>query len=111
MTEMIYGVPSRAMDDPIIPRWWRNVDRWSLIAVFVLFFIGLLLGMAASPPLAESNQKPHFYYVYRQAFFWNNFIIAYGFYFNDAIDYGKTPLIIWFCNWYNINHVTPYFRD
>jgi len=69
MTEMIYGVPTRAMDDPIIPRWWRNVDRWSLIAVFVLFFIGLLLGMAASPPLAESNQKPHFYYVYRQAFF------------------------------------------
>ena len=47
MTEMIYGVPTRAMDDPIIPRWWRNVDRWSLIAVFVLFFIGLLLGMAA----------------------------------------------------------------
>jgi len=69
MTEMIYGVPTRAMDDPIIPRWWRNVDRWSLIAVFVLFFIGLLLGMAASPPLAESNQKPYFYYVYRQAFF------------------------------------------
>jgi len=69
MTEMIYGVPTRAVDDPIIPRWWRNVDRWSLIAVFVLFFIGLLLGMAASPPLAESNQKPHFYYVYRQAFF------------------------------------------
>ena len=65
MTEMIYGVPTRAMDDPIIPRWWRNVDRWSLIAVFVLFFIGLLLGMAASPPLAESNQKPYFYYVYK----------------------------------------------
>ena len=60
MTEMIYGVPTRAMDDPIIPRWWRNVDRWSLIAVFVLFFIGLLLGMAASPPLAESNQNPIF---------------------------------------------------
>ena len=69
MTEMIYGVPTRILDDPVIPRWWRNVDRWSLIAVFMLFFVGLLLCMAASPPLAESNQKPHFYYVYRQAFF------------------------------------------
>jgi cell division protein FtsW len=69
MTEMIYGVPSRVMDDPILPRWWRNVDRWSLLAVFVLFCIGLLLCMAASPPLAESNQKVHFYYVYRQAGF------------------------------------------
>jgi cell division protein FtsW len=69
MTEMIYGVPTRIVDDPIIPRWWRDVDRWSLVAVLGLFFIGLLLCMAASPPLAESNQKPYFYYVYRQAFF------------------------------------------
>ena len=69
MTEIIYGVPTRIVDEPIIPRWWRCVDRWSLIAVFGLFFIGLLLCMAASPPLAESNQKPYFYYVYRQAFF------------------------------------------
>ena len=69
MTELIYGVPSRIVDDPVLPRWWRNVDRWSLVAVFVLFFIGLLLCMAASPPLAETNQKDHFYYVYRQAIF------------------------------------------
>lgn len=69
MTEMMYGVPTRIVDDPIIPRWWRDVDRWSMTAVFGLFFIGLLLCMAASPPLAESNQKPYFYYVYRQAFF------------------------------------------
>ncbi len=69
MTDIVYGVPSRVMDDPVIPRWWRDVDRWSLLAVFVLFGVGLLLCMAASPPLAESNQKQHFYYVYRQAFF------------------------------------------
>mgnify|MGYP001262864544 CR=1 FL=1 len=69
MTEMIYGLPTRWADEPIIPRWWKNVDRLSLVAVFCLYFIGLLLCMAASPPLAESNQKPHFYYVYRQAIF------------------------------------------
>ena len=69
MTEMIYGVPSKVMDDPLLPRWWRNVDRWTILAVLALFFVGLLLCMAASPPLAESNQKSHFYYVYRQAVF------------------------------------------
>ena len=69
MTEMIYGVPSRFVDEPILPRWWRTVDQWSIMTVFALFLIGLLLCMAASPPLAESNQKAHFYYVYRQAIF------------------------------------------
>ncbi len=69
MTEMVYGVSTPVANDPIVPRWWRNVDRWSLISVVLLFFIGLLLAMASSPPLAESNQKSHFYYVYRQTFF------------------------------------------
>ena len=69
MTEIIYGMPTRVADEPIIPRWWKNVDRLSLLAVFFLYFIGLLLCMAASPSLAENNQKPYFYYVYRQAFF------------------------------------------
>ncbi len=76
MTELIYGMPTRVADEPVIPRWWRNVDRLSLIAVIFLFFIGLLLCMAASPPLAESNQKPYFYYVYRQAFFGSLSLIA-----------------------------------
>ena len=34
-----------------------------------LFAIGLLLGFAASPPLADRNGEAPFYYVYRQAFF------------------------------------------
>jgi len=69
MTEIIYGVPVRGWDEPVIPRWWKDVDRWSLMAVVALFLIGLLLCMAASPPLAEMNQKQSFYYVYRQAIF------------------------------------------
>ena len=37
--------------------------------MLVLFGIGMLLGLAASPPLAEQNGLPHFYYVARQAQF------------------------------------------
>lgn len=69
MTEMVFGtVPVRA-GEPVLPRWWRTIDRWSLAAVLVLFGVGLLLGLAASVPLAEKNGLPPFYYVSRQAFF------------------------------------------
>ncbi|NHF71595.1 putative lipid II flippase FtsW [Paracoccus xiamenensis] len=69
MTEMVFGATPMRAGDPILPKWWRTVDRWSLAAVLCLFAIGLLLGLAASVPLAEKNNLPPFYYVTRQAFF------------------------------------------
>lgn len=69
MTEMVYGsVPARD-GEPIIPRWWRTIDKWSVSCVLILFGIGLLLGLAASPPLAQRNGFGAFHYVERQAFF------------------------------------------
>ena len=69
MTEMVFGtVPVRA-GEPVLPRWWRTLDKWSLSCVLGLFGMGLLLGLAASVPLAEKNGLPPFYYVTRQAFF------------------------------------------
>ncbi|MFD1883027.1 putative lipid II flippase FtsW [Paracoccus pacificus] len=70
MTEMVFGTrPNNRAGDPILPRWWRTVDRWSLACVLGLFAIGLLLGLAASVPLAEKNGLPPYYYVTRQATF------------------------------------------
>ncbi len=69
MTEMVFGATPMRAGDPILPKWWRTVDRWSLFAVLCLFAIGLLLGLAASVPLAEKNNLPPFYYVIRQALF------------------------------------------
>ncbi|MCY1127399.1 putative peptidoglycan glycosyltransferase FtsW [Frigidibacter sp. RF13] len=69
MTEMVFGTaPSRA-GDPVLPRWWRTIDRVTLGLVFALFGVGLLLGLAASVPLAEKNDLPPYYYVTRQVFF------------------------------------------
>ena len=69
MTEMVYGsMPARA-HEPVLPRWWRTIDKWSLTAILGLFGIGLLLGLAASVPLASRNGLPQFYYVQREAFF------------------------------------------
>ncbi|MBD9525505.1 MULTISPECIES: putative peptidoglycan glycosyltransferase FtsW [Paracoccus] len=69
MTEMVFGTTPVRAGDPILPRWWRTVDRWSLACVLGLFAMGLLLGLAASVPLAEKNNLPQFYYVTRQAIF------------------------------------------
>ncbi|MBU3031393.1 putative lipid II flippase FtsW [Paracoccus marinaquae] len=69
MTEMVFGTTPARAGDPILPRWWRTLDKWSLFCVLGLFAIGLLLGLAASVPLAEKNHLPRFYYVQRQALF------------------------------------------
>jgi len=69
MTEMVYGsMPSRVRE-PVLPRWWRTIDKWTLTAVLALFGIGMLLGLAASVPLASKNGLPPFYYVQREAAF------------------------------------------
>lgn len=69
MTEMVYGSVPRRDGEPILPRWWRTVDKWSMSCVLALFGVGILLGLAASPPLAERNGLPAFHYVQRQLFF------------------------------------------
>jgi cell division protein FtsW len=69
MTEMVYGSNPVRVTEPVIPRWWRTIDKWSMTCIFVLFGVGLLLGLAASVPLAERNGLDPYYYVERQMFF------------------------------------------
>ena len=69
MTEMVYGTAPVRAGEPILPRWWRTIDKWAVSAILLLFGVGLLLGLAASPPLAARNGLDPFYYVNRQMFF------------------------------------------
>ena len=69
MTEMVYGSMPARVQEPVLPRWWRTIDKWTLTSIFVLFGIGMLLGLAASVPLASRNGLPPFYYVQREAAF------------------------------------------
>jgi cell division protein FtsW len=70
MTEMVYGTRPAVRDgDAVLPRWWRTLDKVSLACVLALFGIGILLGLAASPPLATRNGLDPFHYVQRQVFF------------------------------------------
>ncbi len=71
MTDMVFGGASAARPtaEPILTRWWRTVDRWTVAAVLALIVIGMVLGLAASVPLAERNGLGQFHYVTRQAVF------------------------------------------
>ncbi|EAP76748.1 cell division protein FtsW [Roseovarius nubinhibens ISM] len=69
MTEMVYGAVPQRDGEPILPKWWRTIDKWAVFGVALLFLVGLLLGLAASPPLAEKNGFQPFHYVQRQMFF------------------------------------------
>jgi cell division protein FtsW len=69
MTEMVYGAVPVRDGEPILPKWWRTIDKWSMSCILALFAIGILLGLAASPPLAAKNGFEPFHYVQRQAIF------------------------------------------
>ena len=69
MTEMAYGSVGTVEGEAVLSRWWRTLDKSVLTAILILFSIGLLLGLASSPPLAEKNGLAPFHYVYRQVIF------------------------------------------
>ena len=50
-----------------LANWWWTVDRWLLAALSTLIVAGMILTMAASPPVAERIGLPTFHFVDRQA--------------------------------------------
>lgn len=54
-------------DNSILGRWWWTVDRWTLLALIALAAIGVVLAMAASPPVAERIGLDPLHFVRRQA--------------------------------------------
>ncbi len=76
MTEMVYGALPAQEGEPILPKWWRTLDKWTTTFIVSLFIIGLLLGLAASVPLAARNGLDNFHYVQRQAFFGCSALVA-----------------------------------
>ncbi|TVS02027.1 MAG: cell division protein FtsW [Rhodobacteraceae bacterium] len=69
MTEMVYGTTPVRVVDPVLSRWWRTIDKVTLTAILLLMAVGILLALAASPPLAARNGLTPFFYVQRQVVF------------------------------------------
>ena len=62
------SLPTRT-DTSVIGKWWWTVDRWMLLALFVLSIIGALMIMAASPAVADRLGLESFHFVRRQVIF------------------------------------------
>ena len=69
MTEAIHGIQAIRAHGPIVPRWLQSVDQLVLVAVLLLFAIGLLLGMAASPVIADKVDAAAFSFVLKHGFY------------------------------------------
>jgi cell division protein FtsW len=52
-----------------LANWWWTVDRWLIAALGALIVLGLVLTLAASPPVAERLGLPPFHFVNRQMAF------------------------------------------
>lgn len=52
-----------------LANWWWTVDRWLLAALGALIVLGLVLTLAASPPVAERLGMAPFHFVNRQMAF------------------------------------------
>jgi cell division protein FtsW len=61
-------MPSRA-ERTIVGEWWWTIDRALLFAVAALMVLGVVLSLAASPPVAERIGLDMFHFVNRQALF------------------------------------------
>lgn len=62
------AVLSRADKSPL-SRWWWTVDRSIIVSALSLMALGIVLAMAASPPVANRLGLPDFFFVQRQAIF------------------------------------------
>lgn len=52
-----------------LAEWWWTSDRWLFATVSALMFAGVLIGMAASPAIAEKLRYDTFHFVSRQIVF------------------------------------------
>ncbi len=52
-----------------LANWWWTIDRWILAAIGAMMVSGLVLTMAASPPVAERLGLSTFHFVHRQVLF------------------------------------------
>ena len=53
------------IDQSPAARWWWTVDRWSLAALAILIGFGVVLSLAASPPVAERIGSDELHFVRR----------------------------------------------
>ncbi len=71
MTDLTFRAmgPQEQFETSIVGAWRQSVDRWAFGALLVLGVLGVVLALAASPPLAHKNGLWTYHYVVRHVVF------------------------------------------
>tara|TARA_Y100001968_G_scaffold234473_1_gene217587 strand:+ start:161 stop:1285 length:1125 start_codon:yes stop_codon:yes gene_type:complete len=56
-------------DTSLVGQWWWTIDRWLLASIFTIAVVGMILTLAASPPVADRIGLDSFYFAKRQIIF------------------------------------------
>lgn len=56
-------------DTSLVGQWWWTIDRWLLASIFIIAVVGMILTLAASPPVADRIGLDSFYFAKRQIIF------------------------------------------
>ena len=56
-------------DTSLVGQWWWTIDRWLLASIFTIAMVGMILTLAASPPVADRMGLESFHFAKRQIIF------------------------------------------
>ncbi len=56
MTEMVYGAVPVQRGEPILPKWWRTIDKWAMSCILILFACRHFAGAGVSPPSGRKER-------------------------------------------------------
>ena len=56
-------------DTSLVGQWWWTIDRWLLASIFTIAMVGMILTLAASPPVADRIGLDSFHFAKRQIIF------------------------------------------
>ncbi len=56
-------------DTSLLGQWWWSIDRWMLLYLTILLFVGVMVSMTASPIVASNLGMEDFYFVKRHVMY------------------------------------------